>query len=165
MFSGTPQSKPSRESSVCFIKPSLYRVPQDSIVCHTQKLQYKTTSRSTRSAHPSAPADTHIDWQELWINSPSEIGKTLVLFDGDTAERPQHEKSERGSEFSYCIQQQVWYSLEDCPSQQQREQPSKEDPSQSSLHLFVLHSVQVLHTLISAFHSSQTPRPCYLQLN
>lgn len=37
---------------------------------------------------------------------------------------------ERGSEVSYCIQQQAWCSLEDCPSKQQRQQlPKKTLPN------------------------------------
>lgn len=41
----------------------------------------------------AAPADTHISWQELQINPPSKTWITLVLFDGDTEERPWHERS------------------------------------------------------------------------
>lgn len=80
-----------------------------------------------------------------------------MLFDGDTEERPQHEQSQgEGLKSPTASQQQVWYSLEDCPSKQQTEQLTKEDSSQPSLQLFVLHSVQVLHMPISAFHSSDT---------
>lgn len=68
-------------------------------------------------------------------------------FDGDTEERPQHEQSQGEGLKSPTASKSICGTRKDCPSKAAKRTELKEESSQPSLQLFVLHSAQVLHTL------------------
>ena len=72
--------------------------------------------------------------KKLQINPPSETWKALCW--GYWGERALHTKRivmGIGTEVSYCIQHQAWWSLKDCPRKQQRQQLSEETPPNTLL--------------------------------